>query len=72
MRVGSSRSLSASLGQATVWTRPSFLCQALPVHLLVTLVIVPVASSVGADAALKGLFACMPQHVALEVHALVA
>ena len=42
------------------------------VHLLVALVVVPVARGVGAGGTAEGLLACVPQHVAFEVHALIA
>lgn len=41
-------------------------------HLLVALVVVPVACGVGAGGTAEGLLACVPQHVTFEVHALVA
>lgn len=41
-------------------------------HLLVALVIVPVPCGIGAGGTAEGLLACVPQHVAFEVHALVA
>lgn len=50
--------------------RPS--CPTVAMHLLVALVVVPVACCVGAGSAAEGLLACVPQHVTFEVHALVA
>lgn len=47
-------------------------CATMPVHLLVAFVVVPVARGVGAGGTAEGFLACMPQHVAFEVHALVA
>lgn len=41
-------------------------------HLLVALVVVPVARGIGAGGTAEGLLACVPQHVAFEVHTLVA
>lgn len=41
-------------------------------HLLVALVVVPVACGVGTGGTAEGLLARVPQHVAFEVHALVA
>ena len=50
--------------------RPS--CPTMAMHLLVAFVVVPVARGVGAGGTAEGLLACVPQHVAFEVHALVA
>lgn len=50
--------------------RPS--CPTMAVHLLVPFVVVPVARGIGAGGTAEGLLACVPQHVAFEVHALVA
>ena len=41
-------------------------------HLLVALVVVPVARGIGAGGTAEGLLACVPQHVAFEVHTLIA
>lgn len=51
-------------------TRPS--CPTVAMHLLVALVVVPVARGIGAGGTAEGLLACVPQHVTFEVHALVA
>lgn len=50
--------------------RPS--CATMPMHFLVAFVVVPVACGIGAGGTAEGLLACVPQHVAFEVHALVA
>lgn len=50
--------------------RPS--CPTMAMHLLVAFVVVPVACGVGAGGTAEGLLACVPQHVAFEVHALIA
>lgn len=47
-------------------------CPTMPVHLLVAFVVVPVACGVGTGGTAEGLLARVPQHVAFEVHALVA
>ena len=44
----------------------------MPMHFLVAFVVVPVACGIGAGGTAEGLLACVPQHVAFEVHALVA
>lgn len=51
-------------------TRPS--CPTMTMHLLMALVVVPVACGVGAGGTPEGLLARMSQHVTFEVHALVA
>lgn len=66
-----SSSLDAPLRHIIVQTRP-LLGQVLSMHLLVPLVVVPMASSVGTDVALEGLFTCVPEHVPFQVHTLVA
>ena len=50
--------------------RPS--CPPVAVHLLVAFVVVPVARGIGAGGTAEGLLAGVPQHVAFEVHTLVA
>lgn len=57
-------------GFGIAWVHPALGCVA--VDLLVALVVVPVTRGVGAVPALEGLLARMPQHVPLQVHALVA
>lgn len=47
-------------------------CPAMAVHLLVPLVVVPVAGGVGAGGTAEGLLARVSQHVTLEVHTLIA
>lgn len=47
-------------------------CPTMAMHLLMALVVVPVACGVGAGGTAEGLLARMAQHMTFEVHALVA
>lgn len=47
-------------------------CPTVAMHLLVAFVVVPVPCGVGAGGTAEGLLACVPQHMAFEVHALIA